>query len=45
MDLNPPFGSWVFRLGSANSDAVAVTESASLLTSFKISDILQAEMY
>ena len=44
MDLDPPFGPWVFGLGSANSDAVTATESANLLASFKISDILQTEL-
>ena len=43
-DLNPPFRSWVFGFGSANSGAVVATESASLLTSFKISDTLRAEL-
>ena len=44
MDLNPPFGSWVFGFGSTNSGVVVATKSASLLTSFKISDILWAEL-
>ena len=43
-DLNPPFGSWVFGFGSANSGAVVATEFVSLLTSFKISDILRVEL-
>ena len=44
MDLNPPFGSWVFGFGYANSGAVVATESANLLNFFKISDILRAEL-
>ena len=44
MDLNPPFGSWVFGFGSTNFGAAVAIESASLLTSFKISDILRVAM-